>query len=185
MSRVSTSQLVLVYFAVKENGNFACIPVSKDRRIRSQPGVHMGRMPKQVILQQTLLRYSQQSCGKQAQGHSCDFCNKITLCETSLGFLPQLVTKCSGSKLESWKSTGMVDNLCCDFYHSLNQHWYFSNQMRIQGSQECGRQGWWVRNYQITVTFGPFASIYVILELGSYLLTHTAGKVFRYSHVIV
>lgn len=56
--------------------------------------------------------------------------------------------------------------------------------MGIQDNQECGRTGWWVSSYQIIVTFDQFASICIILEVGSYLLTHFAGKAFRYPRVI-
>ena len=105
MSRVSINQLVLVCFAVKENGNSACIQVPKDRRIRAARCAHGQNAQPQVILQKALLRHGQQrKASKRSQllflqhSHSRQ--------DILIFFFFQLLTKCLGSTLESWKEVG-------------------------------------------------------------------------------
>lgn len=70
------------------------------------PGVCMGRMPNPRSSYKKPCS-GMASKGKQAKGHSCCFCNIVTLGETSSYFVFfQLLTKCLGSTSESWKEVG-------------------------------------------------------------------------------
>lgn len=66
------------------------------------PGVRMGRMPDSRSFYRKpcldMASKAVEALGKQAKGHSCYFCNLITLGKTSLCFL-QLVNKCSGRQV--------------------------------------------------------------------------------------